>query len=104
MACRDKELENDEVTAKEAVVLHQIKQLEKTISVLEDEIQHLQNLLGERVVSKISDPTNRLIYLEEHSRSLEQVKVPNIQTQFTKKRCFRNNHRQLIPLLQRNQT
>lgn len=69
----DSDLENDRTRAREAVHVDQIKQLEKAIQKRDHEIHHLQNLLGERVVSNISDTTTRLIYLEEHSRKLEEV-------------------------------
>lgn len=59
--------------AREEVLLHRTKHLEKAVQKRDDEIRHLQNLLGERVVSTYSDTSTRLIYLEEHCRKLEEV-------------------------------
>jgi hypothetical protein len=64
---------NGTVKAREEVLLHRTKHLEKAVQKRDDEIRHLQNLLGERVVSTYSNTSTRLIYLEEHCRKLEEV-------------------------------
>jgi nucleotidyltransferase/DNA polymerase involved in DNA repair len=56
-----------------AVLSKRTKELEKDIHKRDSEIQNLQSLLGEQVVSNIPNPAIRLIYLEEYSRTLEQV-------------------------------
>ena len=58
-----------------AVFSKRTKELQKDIQNRDSEIQHLQSLLGEQVVSNIPNPTTRLIYLEEYSRNLEQVVI-----------------------------
>jgi len=47
--------------------------LEKAIKCRDEEIDSLEMMLGKRVVANISDPSARLIFLEEHCRTLEQV-------------------------------
>jgi hypothetical protein len=59
-----------------AVLSKRTKEMEKSIQNRDSEVQHLQSLLGEQVVSNIPNPTARLIYLEEYSRNLEQVTIP----------------------------
>src|SRR5437762_13940608 len=91
----DHEPECDGIKAKEMVLTHQIKQLEKVVQSCDQEIHRLQTLLGERVVSNISDPTIRLIYLEEYSRNLEKVPVLMISL---KQRCSVTGNYQFPPL------
>lgn len=81
--------------AKEAILTNQIKQLEKVVQSCDHEIHRLQALLGEHVVTNISDPTIRLIYLEEYSRNLEKVCVLALSLKY---RYFRNDSPQLPSL------
>ena len=71
--------------AQKAVHDKRTKDLEKAVQKRDTEIHHLQSLLGERVVSNISDPTTRLVYLEEYSRNLEEVVDTTVT--FLKNRC-----------------
>lgn len=81
--------------AKEAILTNQIEQLEKVVQSCDHEIHRLQALLGERVVTNISDPTIRLIYLEEYSRNLEKVCVLVLSLKY---RYSWNDNPQLPPL------
>jgi hypothetical protein len=63
----------DSLKVKKAQLEGRVEELEGVLELREEEIDSLETMLGKRVVANISDPSARLIFLEEHCRNLEQV-------------------------------
>jgi hypothetical protein len=74
------DMEFEELKAKQAVLTNRVRILEGAVQTRDTEIKHLQSLLGEDIIQSTSNPAARLIYLEEHSRKLEQVHSPQCRT------------------------
>jgi len=65
----------DSLRLKKKQLEGKVEDLEKAIKWRDEEIDSLEVMLGKRVVANISDPSARLIFLEEHCRTLEQVEI-----------------------------
>jgi hypothetical protein len=64
--------ELESAKARENSLAHRLQHLEDEVNLRNNEIRHLQDLVG-RTLTSNSNPSTRLIYLEEHTRNLEQV-------------------------------